>query len=289
MRFAVVDVDDVLIATAGALDIAADAMLVPLSQHFGRRQANAVRREFMLAMDVGIRHLRAHGDPPDSEYADLMRRTAWWQRGLSEAGFEVKAWSRHALIACALESCGLPVTAAAVDAAADRYWATVASRAYVYTDAALFVRRLRRAGVPIHLATGSDGFLTFDDLRQTFIYAPKRSARLKLARLPSLASLGFRADDITVADPVGKPSPGFYCEVLRRFAVAAGREIDLEHTVAVGDSLSNDILPLLGLGAARGVWLLRDGAAARRRGWNQPQVTIVGALDEPEVWDAFSA
>jgi hypothetical protein len=116
-------------------------------------------------LGIGIRRLRACGGPPDDDYADLMRRAAWWQRGLTESGFEVKAWSRHALVACALEACALPVTAAVVEAAAGWYWTTVAARAVFYPDAMEFVRRLRDAGVAIRLAIGSDGFLTFEDAR----------------------------------------------------------------------------------------------------------------------------
>jgi len=289
IRYAVVDVDDVLIATAETLDAAAEAMFAPLSRRFGQGQAIAVGREFARSMAIGIRRLRACDRRPDDEYADLMRRTARWQQGLTEAGFEVKAWSRHALVACALQACALPVSAAVVEEAANQYWATVAARATVYPDAALFVRRLRDAGIAIHLATGSDGFLTFDDARQTFTYVPEESARLKLARLRSLTSLDFGPDDITVADPVGKPNPDFYRQVLRRFAAVAGREVVLERTVVVGDSLTNDILPLLDLGAAHGVWLLRDGASAVAGSWSHPRVTVASSLDAQEVWNVFSA
>jgi len=289
MRFAVVDVDDVLLATTEVLDAAARAMLTPLAEHLGQRRAAAVQREFTRAMDVLTRQLRTCGGPSDRDYAELMQRTAWWQRGLTEAGFEVKAWSRHALVACALEACGLPVTAAVVDAAADQYWITVAAQAAVRPDAAVFIRQLREAGGAIHLATGSDGFLTFDDARQTFTYVPEEAARLKLARLDGLASLGFGADDISVGDPIGKPDPEFFRTVLDRFSVAVGRDVDLARTVVVGDSLTNDILPLLELGAARGVWLVRDGEAAGGGSWHHPQVTVVSALDAEEVRDAFSA
>jgi FMN phosphatase YigB (HAD superfamily) len=289
MRFVVVDVDDVLIATAEALDAAAEAMLVPLAEHFGQRHAAAVQREFTRSMGIGVRRLRTCDGAPDDEYADLMRRTAWWQRGLTEAGFEVKAWSRHALVACALQACDLPVTAEVVGAATDQYWTTVAAQAAVYPDAAVFVQRLRDAGVAIHLATGSDGFLAFDDARQAFTYVPEESVRLKLARLRCMASLGLEAGDISVGDPIGKPHPQFFRAALRRFAAVIGRDVDLASTVVVGDSLTNDLLPLLDLGAAHGLWLLRDGKAAGVRSWHHPHVTVVTSLDAVEVQDAFPA
>ena len=141
---AILDVDDVLTPTSDTLDAACEAMSDPLPAHLGRGQVVAVQREFRRYMDIAVRRLRADGDVPDDEYADLMRRTAWWQRGLTEAGFEVKRWSRHAL-----EARGLPVTAAVVDALAERYWATVAARAGVYPDAAAFDARLRNAGVAL--------------------------------------------------------------------------------------------------------------------------------------------
>lgn len=289
IRFAILDVDDVLLATVEALDASSRAMLVPLTEHLGSGQAAAVQREFTLAMGLLTRQLRACGGEPEEDCVDLMRRTARWQRGLTEAGFEVKVWSRHALLACALESCGLPVTTAIVTAAADLYWTTLATQAAVWPDAAALVRRLRAAGVAVHLATGSDGFLAFDDARQTFSYSPERSTRLKLDRLRSLAQLGFCADDITVGDPVDKPRPEFYRRVLRRFAYAAGCDVDLDRTVVVGDGLGNDVLPLLELGAARGVWLLRDRAAAKRAGGSHPRVTVASALDSEETWDTLSA
>lgn len=287
VHHAILDVDDVLVRTSDTLDAASEAMLGPLSRHLGRAQAAAVQGEFRCYMEVAIRRLRAAGHVPDDECADLMRRTARWQSGLTEAGFEVKRWSRHALVACALEARGLPVTAAVVDEAADRYWATVAARAGIYPDAATFVARLRSAGVALHLATGSDGFLTFDDARQTFAYVPTESARRKMARLRDLTSLGFAPDDVTVGDPVGKPDAAFCRLVLRRFAAVTGAEVDLAGSVVIGDSLTEDILPFLDLGVAQGVWLLRDGGA--RGGPCPPRVSVVRSLDAQAVYDVFSA
>ena len=61
------------------------------------------------------------------------------------------------------------------------------------------------------------------------------------------------------------------------------------HAKMTGDSLTNDILPLLDLGAAHGVWLLRDGASAVAGSWSHPRVTVASSLDAQEVWNVFSA
>jgi beta-phosphoglucomutase-like phosphatase (HAD superfamily) len=289
LRFAIIDIDDVLLETAAALNAASRAMLVPLSDRLGQRSAVAVQQEFARCMGILQRRLWAGDEPPAFDDLALMERVAYWQRGVTDAGFEVKAWSRHALLACALEAYGLPVSGVVVAAAVDRYWA-VAADAALRADAVALVRRLGAAGVAIHLATGSDGFLTFDDARRTFVYAPRRSERLKRRRLRRLASLGFRPADITIGDPIGKPEPAFYRSVLSRFSVVLGQEVDPACTVAVGDSLGNDILPLLELGVSRGIWLLSDGSAPQRQADpGDARVAVVSSLDAEQTWRALSA
>ncbi|PON19455.1 hypothetical protein C2W62_02715 [Candidatus Entotheonella serta] len=200
--------------------------------------------------------------------------------GVTEAGYEVKVWSRHALIACALEACELPVTTAVVHDVADHYWAFIAQHATVYPDAAALIQELWRADIPVHLATGSDGFLIFDEARQTFVYDPKDAVQRKLDRLQGLYELGFRPEQINIGDPVGKPSPTFFRTALRDFAQHLGGEINLGQTVAIGDSLTHDILPLLELGAGRGVWLQRETSVAMPQTASAyPHADIVAQLD----------
>jgi FMN phosphatase YigB (HAD superfamily) len=189
---------------------------------------------------------------------------------------------------CFTAQCGLPVTMTVVHAVADRYWATVAQHATVFPDATALIQQLRTAGVAVHLATGSDGFLTFNDERQTFTYAPKEAVRRKLARLHGLTALGLGPGNISIGDPIGKPHLDFFRAVLHHFSGAIGQEVELARTVAIGDSFTNDIFPLLDLGAACGLWLLRERSAfGDQQRWHHPQVTVVNTLDAGEVQQLF--
>ena len=59
---------------------------------------------------------------------------------------------------------------------------------------------------------------------------------------------------ITVGDPIGKPQPGFYAQVLSDLS----RKVEASRILAVGDSLHADVLPFVKLGA-KGAWLKRHG------------------------------
>jgi FMN phosphatase YigB (HAD superfamily) len=65
----------------------------------------------------------------------------------------------------------------------------------------------------------------------------------------------------TVLAGVDKPHLDFFRTVLQHFSDAIGQEVELARTGAIGDSLTNDICPLLDLGAACGVWLLCERSA----------------------------
>ncbi len=215
MPFVICDVDDVLLEMGQISGTTEASLIKPLTRHFGSTQGETVQREFRRSIEMMRRQLGNPSSVVCDGYQDIMARMAWWQRGVTEAGYEVKVWSRHALIACALEACGLPVTAAVVNDVADQYWAFVAQHATVYPDAAGLMQALWRANIPVHLATGSDGFLIFDEPRQTFVYDPEDAVQRKLDRLQGLYELGFHPEQISIGDPVGKPSSAFF---LRRVA-----------------------------------------------------------------------
>ena len=288
MPFVICDVDDVLLEMGQISRLTEASMIEPLTRHLGFTQAEAAQREFMRSIEIIRQQLRSPAPVVYDGYQDIMERMAWWQRGVSEAGYEVKIWSRHALIACALEACALPVTAAVVHDVADHYWAFLAQHAAVYADAAALMQELWRANIPVHLATGSDGFLIFDEPRQTFVYDPEDAVRRKRDRLHCLYELGFHPEQISIGDPVGKPSPDFFRTALREFSQFIGREIDLGQTVVIGDSLTHDILPLLELGAARGVWLWRETPApSPDTARPHPNVDIVTQLDAQSIRALF--
>lgn len=288
MPFVICDVDDVLLEMGQISHLTEASLIEPLTRHFGQTQGETVQREFTRSIDIMRQQLGNPSSVIDDGYQDIMARMAWWQRGVTEAGYEVKTWSRHALIACVLEACALPVTAAVVHDVADHYWAFVAQHATVYPDAAALVQELRRANVPVHLATGSDGFLIFDEPHQTFVYDPEDAVQRKLDRLQGLYELGFRPEQISIGDPVGKPSSAFFRTALRDFSQHLGHEIDLGQTIAIGDSLTHDILPLLELGARHGVWLQRETPASTLETIApHPNVDIVTQLDAQSLHTLF--
>jgi FMN phosphatase YigB (HAD superfamily) len=249
------DVDDVMVDTDAATRAAADSVESVLGAK--------VSRAFQKSYEVLIRNLRGESAP---EYPALRKRIEGWQRELKE----VKQWSRECLLAIALEDAGETPTFAKVEAAARVYWRTLTEKTVVYPDAAEMARRLAADGIGVHLATNSDGFLKLDEPRGTFIYDPADSARRKKDRLHMLGPL-----PITVGDPVGKPLPGFYAQVLQDL----GRKVEMSRVLAVGDSLTADVLPFVKLGA-QGVWLKRHGPL------ESAEVPVVRSLLELEryVW-----
>lgn len=249
MKHVVFDVDDVMVDTDAAT-VAALSAVQP-------RVGPLLKAHY----ETLIAHLRGE-DPP--AYPALRKRIEGWQRELTE----VKQWSRETLIAVCFEDLGVQPTKADIEREAAAYWRAITEKTVVYPDAAEMARRFVRDGLTIHFATNSDGFLGFDEARRTFTYDPADSARRKTARLHMLREVGMHEGNITVGDPIGKPHPAFYEKAL------AG--LDRGATLVVGDSLSNDVLPFLRVGAARGVWLRRHG------GEGEQGVPAVRSLTELE-------
>jgi FMN phosphatase YigB (HAD superfamily) len=250
-RHVIFDVDDVVIDT--------DRAAVEALAAVDRRIAPLLQRHY----ETLIAHLRGENPP---EYGRLRVRIEGWQSGF----VEVKQWSRECLVAICLEDLGETPTAERVTREARAYWRAITERSTVYPDAAELARRCLAVGVSIHFATNSDGFLGFDEARRTFTYDPEDSARRKVARLHMLRAIGMNDHNITVGDPIGKPNPIFYQKALRG--------LDRGRTLVVGDSLTNDVLPFLEAGVARGAWLRRQGGEGERG------VPAVKSLLELQGW-----
>ncbi|MBK7857288.1 MAG: HAD family hydrolase [Archangiaceae bacterium] len=226
----ILDVDDVMVDTDGAVAAAMAAL--------DARVAGLLQRHYQTL----ISDLR--GEKPVA-YPPLRQRIEGWQRGL----LEVKQWSRECLLAICFEDIGVKPTAALIEREARAYWGAITEKTVVYPDAAELIGVLKARGIDFQLATNSDGFLDFDEARQTFTYAPEVSARRKIERLGLLAELGITPAHITVGDPVGKPLEGFYRKVLADIAARTGKSVDVARTLAVGDSFTNDVEPFMRLGA----------------------------------------
>lgn len=281
MRLAVFDVDDVVLDMDHLARAAQRAVAEALTPHVGATVGAAVHRRLEAFYGVLRRNLRASSADAAPEFTALYARIAAAQRGVTEAGFEVKPWSRQVLVALALEDEGVSVRAAAVHAGAAAYWSTLAAGTRVLDDAARALDRARAAGFVVHLATNSDGWLRYDEAAGTFVYDPTEARALKLERLSPLWAHGLEAQDVTVGDPVGKPHAGFYRQVFDDVAAKTGAPVATAGGIAIGDSLMHDVAPFLGLGLPRGIWILRRGEAATDDG----RVRVVRSLDEVEFGD----
>src|SRR5262245_32650149 len=100
------DVDDVLIIMDEALLLAEASIEIPLARHFGPVTAKNARNAFTRAYQTLLDHLRLPVGERNEPYEKLRGRIDAWQKGVTDAGFEVKQWSRDTLLAVALEDAG---------------------------------------------------------------------------------------------------------------------------------------------------------------------------------------
>lgn len=254
------DVDDVVIDTDAACAAAERSVAEPLAEYLPRAVAEQVAAGLSEGYEILRRQLRRPAGERPEEFVAQETKIKYWQRGVLEAGHELKLWSRDSLLAIALENAGVVVRGELVSAAVDHYWRVLAEQTRVYEDAKSIISFLRVQGIAVHLSTNSDGFLSFDAARGLFAYDPEDAVRKKIARLSSLRELGLSAVDVSVGDPIGKPKRAFYEKVLREVSVKLGRTIDPARVFPTGDSLTNDVLPVIELGAGSGAWLVRKSA-----------------------------
>ena len=266
IRFVIFDVDDVLLNMDAASKRAEESVRDVVRGHVNDDAlAASIYDRFKRGYDTLRIDLRRDRGEPSADYGALIDAVNRWQRGVTEAGHETKRWSRDSLLAIALEAHGVPCTDALITNAMDRYWTVLAQHSLLMEDVVAIVDVLRARGIRFHLATNSDGFLTFDEARQTFVYDPPDAVAKKKRRLGLLQTIGIRDEHITVGDPIGKPDPRFFETVFDEFAAQAGCAIAADQTLVVGDSLSNDVLPPMALGAAKGAWLVRAETEAGPR------------------------
>lgn len=255
------DVDDVLVEMDEVTLRAERAVVAPLLPLIGAEAAERVRIGLTTGYATLRDQLRAPAGVVRPDYAQLRARIEGWQRGVVEAGHEIKQWSRDTLLAIALEDVDQAPDATLIRSAMDAYWGTMAREGQLFADARALLSRLRARGVPFHLATNSDGFLVFDAPGRTFRYDPRDAAERKLARLRALVEDGLMRSEITIGDPIGKPRTEFYHRVFEELEARLGRGVDRAGVLAVGDSFTNDVLPLLALGAGQGALLDRSRQA----------------------------
>jgi FMN phosphatase YigB (HAD superfamily) len=276
------DVDDVMLDMDRIAHLGVQAVLTPLAAELGDEAALAVQQSFAAGYAILIKQLWSGGGIVHADYAELKGQIARWQRGVTEAGYELKMFSRHSLLAIALEKHGHPVTERLVHGALDRYWQVLADATEVFPDAKVVIDRLLAEGTPFLLATNSDGFLELDEPAQTFRYDPPGAVRKKLARLSALRAIGIADAQISIGDPIGKPDPRFYEHVLEDFERFYGKKADLSRALAIGDSLTSDVLPMMKLGVPYGAWVLRNRTEAPAFIDEHPRVAAIRELTE--IW-----
>lgn len=279
-RYAILDVDDVLLTTQQAEPRAARALLEALSAYLDSEKAAAVHREFVAHWRTLQRRHWSCAETAEDDYAVLEQSIAHWQRGVTEQGYQIKLWSRQVLLACALASQRVDVSERLVRGVTEAYWQEMAESVKVHPDGVAAIQRLGSTGCQVHLATDSDGFLVFDESEQTFTYDPEASAREKIHRLRALWSLGLGPRDVTIGDPIGKPDPEFSKRTIAEFSGKVGHAVDVRRTVVVGDSFARDVEPFLRVGVAFGVWLVRDRADDETRSCGHARVAVVSSLAE---------
>lgn len=281
IRTVIFDVDDVLLEMRRSLELAEKSTQAPLSQVIGG-DAVKVQQRFSEIYRTMIQQLRRPPGDVDPIAAELRRRINAWQRGLVTNGHEVKPWSRETMLAMALEDHGHKPSSVLIRAAIDRYWDTVSREATLFEDARQIIEELKKRGIPFQLATNSDGFMDLHQEWQTFFYDPIDAAARKIGRMREIAKLGIGPKQITVGDPIGKPAPAFYQRTLSELTAQIGSAVDLSTTLVAGDSLTHDVLPFIQLGAAQGLFLVReqDARNAPAPASLPPNVQVVASLTE---------
>ncbi len=281
IKLAIFDVDDVVINMDEAAKAAEQTVRSRLRAHMMPQVADEVAANLARGYDTLRIQLRSAAGEQHEDYLALEKRLRWWQRGSMERGFEMKVFSRHALLAIGLESAGVPVTAEIINDVVDAYWDSLRERSLIMEDAKVAIARYRAQGAHVHLATNSDGFLQFDEAAQTFLYDPEEAVFKKRARLGVVSEVGVKPQDVSVGDPIGKPHRAFFEDVLQR-ARARGGTAPLSEAVCIGDSLVNDVLPLIELGVAHGAWLVRDWRGPVQPLAEHPGVVKLADLKELE-------
>lgn len=278
IRHVIFDVDDVLVDTDLAVAAAERAIVEPLSQHLPRDIAERVGLALTAGYERLIRALRSGRQ--DRDLDAWVGRIHAHQRAVTDAGYEPKLWSRESLVAIALEDVGVSLDGAIVSEAVRHYWRVVADRTVINADARRAVAIFKDRGISVHLATNSDGTLLYSDDVRAFVYDPAHALARKLERLACLGELGLEARDVSIGDPIGKPKRAFFEKVLTELGAKLGEAIAPDEVLAVGDSLTHDVLPLIALGARRGAWLVRaEVGRAPRPVEGEPGVMSIGSLD----------
>jgi len=242
------DIDDTLIDTIEAHQLASQEIAVVLEPAIGERNALAIKEQFLEIFRVlmsGHRAFKATSqlDPTDiigAQYRALRQRIEHYQQDLREQWGAIKVFSREVLLTLAGEDCSITLTPEQISKSINHYWEKVADYALCYDDSFQLLEAIAAMKRPLYLFTSSDGRLTLRADGQ-FEYDPQLSHQLKLARIERLRSKGLHYQGLFIGDPIDKPNPEFFEMIYKSVARDLGQEFRLENTIIIGDSYDADL------------------------------------------------
>ncbi|MDD9932828.1 MAG: hypothetical protein OXT09_04455 [Myxococcales bacterium] len=141
MGFAILDVDDVLLCVAEASYSGMAQVQRALQRHLAARDAQRVCEAFGRHLSTLAARLHQAGTPAPA-YVQLRARLEHLQEPILRAGYDLKEWSRQAVLACALIDCDIAPGRRVIDDAADAYWRHIEEKAGLHVDVADFVGAL---------------------------------------------------------------------------------------------------------------------------------------------------
>lgn len=174
---------------------------------------------------------------------------------LSEESFSSLKWSRELWVLQACRKHNFTIPSRELQGAVRAYWDAIKEVAILFSDARGILRWCQNAPWKLVFVSSSDGVLKLADggpkSFTSFVYDAEYAIRHKKQRLPQ--ELLAYTPHIFIGDPVSKPEPAFWRNVLQTLNYQHGRDL----AVMVGDSYKSDICNL-GRFGIHGVLLDRE-------------------------------
>lgn len=180
-------------------------------------------------------------------------------------------WSRELWMLKACRENQINIRVEWVHSASCAYWQGIRDSATLYPETLKVLQWCRQAQWQVILVTSSDAMLKPINDFEAFVYDADYAASQKRKRLPY--EILQNADALFIGDPISKPHPSFWMDVLNAVNYIQGCDL----AVMVGDSYLSDICNL-GRFGIHGVLLDRD---ERNLPQNVPEAEwIMRSLDE---------
>lgn len=202
-----------------------------------------------------------------------MRRLTQLEQPVLQKYGEVKRWSREVCLYIAGEKYGVKLTNEQIVLIAQALWEKITQKAIFYPDTKPFLESLIHRKIPFFLITSSDSRLTLHDNEQLFYYDPQYSRNLKMKRLRLFTDMGIAPHHIFIGDPYDKPNPWIFQQA---FDYAKKELKGSFHSIMIGDSYKNDLVPAQKVGMYELILINR----IKSKGKYPSNITIITAFDE---------